>query len=241
MTWQKDKPAGSDLISASDEVIRANWEAIQYGDVTNTRKVRLDNRDALSLSGDPTQATDVGYIYNKNVNSNGELHYIDEAGNVTQITGNGAVVGGVSQNVFTQNATGGTYTALIPGDNTKPQNTEGTEVLTLSVTPKSATSTLFIKYYCSFVSMSAAGTSVFSLFQDSTADALASTTITIPASNITGINLEYYMTSGTTSSTTFKVRAGPVVSGTLYTLLGSSGNPFYGSTAMQYLSITEYS
>ena len=96
MAWDKTLPASSTLISASDALIRANWSAIQSGDVTSTEKVRLDERVALSLSANPTEGgADRGYLYCTNVNSKGELHYLDEDSTAVQLTNAGKIYSNV--------------------------------------------------------------------------------------------------------------------------------------------------
>lgn len=93
----------------------------------------------------------------------------------------------------------------IPYDNTIPQQTEGTEVITLSITPTISTSTLVITFSCvGFADGINSSDAVIALFQDATADALAA----IHSRGNRTSFLKYIMTSGTTSSTIFKIRAG---------------------------------
>ena len=78
------------------------------------------------------------------------------------------------------------------------------------------------------------------LFQDSTASALACRALRpsdyyYPVQN----NFSYYMTAGTTSSTTFKVRVG-MNSGTVYINRdGETSNHTWGGQ-VSYINITEY-
>lgn len=128
-------------------------------------------------------------------------------------------------------------TTAIPFDNSIPQqSTEGDEVLTLAITPKSATSTLLINYVCeTFSSAGVSGTAA--LFQDAGANAIA--TLGVGASGTGIINFDHYMTSGTTSSTTFKIRLGPS-SGTIATNSSSAGVQVYNGVGVNRLTITEY-
>jgi hypothetical protein len=85
MAWDATKPAGTTAISGSDDLIRANWEAIEQGTVPY---------DALKLEtqgSDPSAAADHGFLYTKDVSSKAELHYIDEDSNVIQLTSAGTV------------------------------------------------------------------------------------------------------------------------------------------------------
>jgi len=65
-----------------------------------------------------------------------------------------------------------TGTTTIPFDDTIPQITEGTEFMTLAITPSSATNTLIIQVTL-VTALSVADFSTVALFQDSTANALA--------------------------------------------------------------------
>ena len=73
------------------------------------------------------------------------------------------------------NVQSGSYTSSIgtfPFDNTIPQNTEGTELFTVSITPTSSASKLFIQAVAC-LGNSAGDWMTIALFQDSTANSLA--------------------------------------------------------------------
>jgi len=132
----------------------------------------------------------------------------------------------------------GTSTAVVPFDDTIPQNTEGTAFLTKAITPKSATSVLVIEAELCVSASTPAGV-IMSLFQDSTADALATTYNYLDtAFGRDTITLRYYMAAGTTSSTTFTIRAGLDAAGTL-TVNGSAGARLFGGVMNSSLIITE--
>ena len=139
------------------------------------------------------------------------------------------------------NATYSTYSSsatTIPDDNTIPQNTEGTEIITLAITPTSATSKLLITSVVFATSGSAGSIIANALFQDATANALAATSTTAGAGGwmITDV-MQHYMTSGTTSSTTFKIRAGGHVGTTYFN--GNTGAQLYNGTGFCSLTIME--
>ena len=146
---------------------------------------------------------------------------------------------GAIKQVNTQTGAVATGTTTIPFDDTIPQNTEGTEFMTLAITPTSATNILFIQVdaICSYSipnSMTAA------LFQDSTADALAvASEYQSTSTGITTISFNHTMTAGTTSSTTFKVRIGGETAGTL-TFNGISAGRKMGGVYASSITITEY-
>ncbi len=135
-----------------------------------------------------------------------------------------------------------TGTTQIPVDDTIPQNTEGDQYLSVSIAPKSATSKLLFLVPFN-LSLGAANFATVALFQDSTANALAS--VNGLAANVSGaatypfeLVLMHVMTSGTTSSTTFKVRAGPSGADTL-TFNGQSGARKMGGTMSSGIIILE--
>lgn len=144
----------------------------------------------------------------------------------------------IRQVVNTQTGAVATGSTTIPFDDTIPQNTEGDQYMTLSITPTSATSKLRIDVVFNCAA-SALAQVVVALFQDSTANALAAITASrIEAAGVqTTTTLTHYMTAGTTSATTFKVRAGPS-SGTL-TFNGSGGVRRFGGVTVSSMTITE--
>lgn len=132
-----------------------------------------------------------------------------------------------------------TGTATIPGDDSVPQNTEGTEFMTLAITPKSAGNTLKIDVvFC--VGVSTARTPIVALFQDSTAAALAAAWETCSGSpSVAVIAFTHYMTAGVAGTpTTFKVRAGPDAAATI-TFNGISGGRIFGGVMASSITITE--
>jgi len=134
-------------------------------------------------------------------------------------------------------ATGTTTMAL---DDTIPQSSEGTEFLTASITPKSVSNKLRIDVVVNVSINSADKWPIVALFQDSTADALASSMKENLTNNeLTPIPFTYWMDAGTTSSTTFKVRAGPNSAATI-TLNGIASSRYMGGTLVSSLTITEY-
>jgi hypothetical protein len=77
------------------------------------------------------------------------------------------------------------------------------------------------------------------LFQDSTASALAATTAyALTAVGAVLLTFTHYMTAGTTSATTFRVRAGGSNAGTT-TFNGSSGARLLGGVMASSITITE--
>lgn len=146
--------------------------------------------------------------------------------------------GFVVQVVNTQTGAMATGTTVIPSDDTIPQNTEGDEYMTLAITPKAATNKLRIDVVF-FGTVSVAGHLLVALFQDATANALAATEARVEAGgSMATVSFTYYMTAGTTSATTFKVRAGPSTAGTT-TFNGTAGARRMGGVGASSITITE--
>lgn len=146
----------------------------------------------------------------------------------------GAIVQVVSTN-FTGMATG---TTTIPFDDTIPQNTEGTEFMTQAITPKSTTNILVITTNC-FVGVNVTNNNpIMCLFQDSTANALAATTMAQATAIRSMLTLTHTMAAGTTSATTFKVRIGNDSAATV-TFNGNLGGRIFGAITKANITIYE--
>jgi hypothetical protein len=145
---------------------------------------------------------------------------------------------GLVQIIDSRTATMSTGTTLIPVDNTIPQNTEGDQYLSATITPSSASSILEIDVIVRG-SHSAGATLTVALFQDSTANALNVGTDQKTITNFGTIVIKHWMTSGTTSATTFKVRAGGPNAGT-FTLNGSAGAGYFNGTYYSSITIKEW-
>jgi hypothetical protein len=155
----------------------------------------------------------------------------DEAGGFTKQQ--------VVQVVNVQSGASATGTTIIPLDDTIPQNTEGTELMTLAITPKSASNKLKIDVVV-VSSVSVAAEITHALFQDTTAGALASSSEYQTTGNgLATVSFTHYMTAGTTSATTFKVRVGGHTSSTL-TFNGYLSNRKFGGSLASSITITEY-
>lgn len=122
-----------------------------------------------------------------------------------------------------------TLSVAIPSDNTIPQNTEGTEILTASITPKSATNRVRVRFQ-GFAGPSGNVIMTVALFRDSIANALTATANAGDATE--NIPLEFEHVPGTTSQVTYKIRAG-TGSGTM------AFNALYGGVGRATLVLEE--
>jgi hypothetical protein len=132
-----------------------------------------------------------------------------------------------------------TGTTIIPIDDTVPQNTEGDQFMTLSITPTDANSKLMIDIVFNSAQTANAEYTV-ALFKDSEVNALAAV-MQNPypsASRCKPTVFRHFMTAGTTSTITFKVRAGSVAANTM-TFNGFLSARKYGGVMASSITITE--
>ena len=152
----------------------------------------------------------------------------------------------IVQRVNTQTGAVATGTTVLPKDDTIPQNTEGDQVMSLSITPKSTSNILYIQVVIASIATSANGEStIAALFQDTTANALAvgmcgHASGVAAANQVWSTSFIHKMTAATISSTTFKVRVGCGVGGTT-TFNGASAGRYFGGVAASSITITEVS
>lgn len=145
--------------------------------------------------------------------------------------------GKIVQIVNIQDGVYATTTTQIPSDNTKPQNTEGGEFMTLAITPTNASNILEITIVFNAEGSTNAEVTA-ALFQDSTADALACASTYTSTNETQNIVFKHRMTAGTTSATTFKLRAGIDTGGTLH-FNGEGSAAAYGGVLASSITIKE--
>ena len=167
-----------------------------------------------------------------------QLMKTDGSGQLGWATDSGKVL----QMVYVYTGAYATGSTTMPFDDTIPQNTEGNEVMTLAITPTSASSKLLINVdVCG--SSDVQGNWTAALFRDSTADALTATQV--KASNVTAdqndhCHLSWVADSSSTSATTFKVRCGQHNAGAWY-FNGENGSRLFGGVANSGITIMEIS
>ena len=128
----------------------------------------------------------------------------------------------------------------IPFDDTIPQNTEGVQMLTQAITPKHAADLLLIAHIGVYTAGASTTPITVALFQDSTANALAVTASQATgADEATTVPLLYQMQPATTSSTTFKIRAGTNSTTIAMNAKASAGTRLFGGTCYSALSVME--
>lgn len=162
------------------------------------------------------------------------------AGSAASFQVGSAVAGTVVQVVNTETGAVNTGTTTVNIDDTIPQQSaEGTEFMSLAITPQSATNKLKIEVDFQGAIGTASRSLVVMLFKDSAEDAIAVASRQVATANtFARVTFTHYMTAGGTSSTTFKVKAGCETSGTI-TFNGASGNRFFGGVFASSITITE--
>lgn len=160
---------------------------------------------------------------------------VDADGFVTLIAGgSGALV----QQVFNSTSAAGTVVTTMPYDSTTPQITEGTEVITVSITPVNASNILVIEGLI-YAGGSAGAPMIVALFQDATADALASGVGDVDNSSaIAPIPILYRTTAGSTSARTYRLRLGNA-SGTPYWNRSGANSTLLNNTFISYIKVSE--
>jgi hypothetical protein len=155
----------------------------------------------------------------------------------------GADVGGkVLQMVYVFTGAYATGSTVIPFDDTIPQITEGNEVMTLEITPTSATSKLLVNVDVSGAS-NVQGNWTAALFRDSTANALATAQTKqsdVNPDHLDHLHLTWVADADSTSATTFKVRCGQTNAGDWY-FNGQNASRWYGGSSNSGITITEIS
>ncbi len=151
----------------------------------------------------------------------------------------GSGTGTVVQVKNTQTGASATGTTVIPWDDTIPEKTEGDEYMTLAITPTSSSNKLRIDVVTHFTASAVPVEMTVALFQDTATNALAAMgDLLSHATAGSATMFTHYMTAGTTSATTFKVRAGCNTSVTL-TFNGSASSRKWGGVCASSITITE--
>lgn len=145
--------------------------------------------------------------------------------------------GSVVQVVNTQTGAVSSTTNIMPFDDTIPQNTEGADFFTRTITPTSAASKLRIDVVFN-ASMTASSYATVALFLGANASALACGSKSGGNGTYEQVSFSHVMTAGTTSEVTFIVRAGMHTGGTL-TMNGDGGVRRLGGILLSSITITE--
>jgi len=188
-----------------------------------------------------------GTIVNADINASAaialsKLSTTGTADNTTFLRGDGAwaAAGGGKlvqfKNANTQSSFS-TAVALNYESSSPIPNTAGIELITLSITPTSASNRLWIHGTSQGVA-NAAATINLALYQDS-GNAISVSSNAAGNNQGSALDIWYEMAAGTTSSTTFKMRGGPQSTGYTAYFNQRSGGAAYGGVPFISLTIME--
>jgi hypothetical protein len=120
------------------------------------------------------------------------------------------LAGSVVKSSYTEYLSNASLTTQMVYDDSIPQIGEGTEILTVSYTPTSATNVLRIRFQGNYGVSNGPATTIAALYGGGAANAIAATADRIENADVPGsLVIEHQETAGTTSPKTFAVRVGP--------------------------------
>lgn len=152
------------------------------------------------------------------------------------LIGTGHIIQSVAATPYASN---NNLSTTMPADDSIPQITEGTQILTLSITPKFSTSKLRLRFRGEVTAPDADRIQA-ALFRDSGANAIAASSIVFEANRAATLTLERDVAASSTSATTFTVRVG-ANSLTTVRMNGSPSGRLLGGTSGATLVCEEIS
>jgi len=171
---------------------------------------------------------------------------VGTAGQILTSNGAGALptfqdpaIGDVVQEIVTTDTNGTTCTTQIPIDNTIPQNTEGDEVLTVTITPTDASNDIELYFHSMGTAGGANHDSVAAIFVDSTANALHAESFRIDSGEADNVSIFCRVSAGSTSARTYKLRIGVATAGTTTYINSNVGAAVFGGVNNRYLIAKE--
>jgi hypothetical protein len=226
----KATPVDADEIPIMDSASTFSLKKLTWANLKATIKTYFDgiyaNLVSPTLSGTPTAPT------------------AGSGTNTTQLATTAFVQGAqaVLQTTYAELTTTGTGTNTIPYDATIPQITEGNEILTCTITPKSSTSSLLI-FVSTFIGEVANNGNYpcAALFRDATVDAVsAMTDYAVNGNNgisACDINMICKIPSTATVSTTIRLRVGMDIGTIRWN--GAVSTQYYGTAQKTTITIME--
>jgi hypothetical protein len=149
-----------------------------------------------------------------------------------------APVGSVVQSVVGTYVANADLTTVLPLDDTIPQNTEGVQIISVSITPRTASNKLRARFQA-FGGMAAAGHICCALFRNAIAGAICASAERVDAVSFANpIELEWEYTPGVITAETLVIRVGPGAAGTVR-LNGFSSGRLFGGVAAATLVVEE--
>ncbi len=149
---------------------------------------------------------------------------------------------GVIQTIVAQSTSKMSSSAVIPYDNTRPQISEGTEYISLSITPTSTTSILYFEFNAPQWAGNGTQYPIGAIFRSDQTDALiaqAGCTNSAGTGFYCETFLSVYSVSGTTSPLTISLRFGPNAAGTVYMNADDNNDQYLNGAWIACLTATE--
>lgn len=148
--------------------------------------------------------------------------------------------GVIADRAYAEYTSAAGLTTVIPLDDTIPQVTEGDEILSASITPKSATNRIRATVHMFVQTSSGTINGAAALFVNGGSNAVNAVA---GCTGNTGrpwvLSLQHEYVPGTTSAQTLSVRAGPGSSGALYVNVNSGSGRVFGGVARATLVLEE--
>lgn len=154
--------------------------------------------------------------------------------------GGGGYATGVRQVVTSTLTARVTTTTAFLNSSSVPDQTQGAEALTATITPQSATSNLLVLVNSMAGVTTGAMTTCHAIYRDA-GSAIGATATYGSIQNATfGMCLTATVASGSTSSTTFRYRYGPAVNTVAAVLNGNGSTQYFGTAASTRMTVIEY-
>ena len=163
-------------------------------------------------------------------------HFLQSAGSAADLVWALPLVPARAYGEYTSNAD---ITTEIPADDTIPQVGEGTEIISISITPTKASSRIRFEF-TAFGSVNGTSHITAALFLNGAANALRSTVVRPSVSQMPhGLHLVYEYAPGSVTAITASIRVGREGASGVVALNGIDGARLYGGTAAATLTATE--
>jgi hypothetical protein len=144
----------------------------------------------------------------------------------------------VIDRAYGEYTTNANLTTVIPLDDTIPQNTEGTQIISVALTPKATTSRVRLRFQGVF-SIGQAANGTVAIFSSASANALTASTQSVTTTDLNfPLICEHEYVPGTTSALTFTVRVGPTA-GTMRMNGSPNFGRYFGGVAKATLVVEE--
>lgn len=147
------------------------------------------------------------------------------------------ISGTIIDTSYAEIATYSTTSAVIPIDNTIPQNTEGTEIISASITPKTTTNSLRVRFSIS-MAVGSQDNIIIAMFLNSGANAICARYSSTTANFSQLMYMEHEFVPGATTPQTVKIRVGTGSGSSLY-INGNSVGRLLGGVNFGFLAIEE--